>query len=287
MKAFKPLFIFVVMLSASASLRALLPPQFTSDLFDVNPGTHPSRIILKYFKPVDKGFKIEIGEPANTVQVIDLKEEHRLACWEYDLEGNLKEKYELEYNENGLLDMVRKKDKNQNAQVRERYVYSNPKNENTLQETRLYKSDDLTSLGRDVYYRDKKGLVSEIKHFDGSGKAMYSTTYVYTSDGLVENEIQKDAAGNKRFETEYAYDEEDRMISEIVYDADGKTLVQTVYTYNVKGLVDTFVRTTTERKAERYVMEYIYDERGNWIQQVVFKGWGHVPEMILIRILTY
>lgn len=288
MKALKTFFTLVAVWAVSINAWALLPPtQFTDGLFDVNPATHPSRIIVKYFAPVDKGFKVETGEPINSVLVVDMKDDRQSACWEYDLKGNLKEKYELEYNEYGVLAMVRKKDKNQNAQIREQYVYANPKNENTLKETRLYKSEDLTSMGSSVYSRDKRGNVSAIRHLDQNGKEMYSDYYTCNAEGLVENELRKDASGARRSETETAYDEDGRVISEIIYNAQGETIVQSVYTYNVNGLPDNIIQTTVERKAERYVLEYTYDERGNWIQQIVYKGFGHVPEVIVMRILSY
>lgn len=288
MKAFKSFSILMVMFLASARLWAVLPPEhFTDELFGVNPGTHPSRIVVKYFTPIDKGFKIEIGEPVNSVLVVDLKDDQKTACWEYDLQGNLKEKYELEYNEYGILSMVRKKDKNQNAQIREQYVYANPKNENTLKETRLYRSENLSSIGSAVYSRDKRGHVSAVRHLDENGKEQYTDSYTCNDEGLVENELRRDAAGLRRSETETSYDEEGRVISEIVYNAQGEVIVQTAYTYNVKGLPDNIIQTTTERKAVRYMIEYTYDERGNWIQQIVYKGFGRVPEMIVMRILTY
>lgn len=288
MKALKSFSILISLFFVSTGSWALLPPeQFTDELFDVNPGTNPTRIVVKYFTPIDKGFRVEMGEPTNSVLVVDMKDNRKTACWEYDLGGNLKEKYELEYNEYGILSTVRKKDKNQNAQIREQYVYANPKNENSLKETRLYKSENLVAIGSTVYSRDKKGHVSAIRHLDENGKELYTDSYTCNDDGLVENELRRDAAGVRRSETETSYDEEGRVISEIVYNAQGEVIVQTAYTYNVKGLPDNIIQTTTERKAVRYMLEYTYDERGNWIQQIVYKGFGRVPEMIVVRMLTY
>lgn len=288
MKALKSFFVLISLFFVSVGSWALLPPvQYTDGLFDVNPATHPSRIIVKYFNPIDRGFRVEVGEPINSVLVVDMKDDRQTACWEYDLEGNLKEKYELEYNEYGVLEMVRKKDKNQNAQIREQYVYTNPRNAATLKETRIYKSEDLTAIGSAIYNRDKRGNVSAVRYLDEKGKEMYADYYTYNSEGLVENELRKDASGARRSETETAYDEEGRIITEIVYNAKREPIVQSAYTYNVKGMPENIIQTTEERKAERRMVEYTYDERGNWIQQIVYKGFGHVPEVIVMRMLTY
>lgn len=287
MKTIKSFLLPALFLLACVPVRALLPPHFTDELFDVNAGTHPSRIIVKYFEPVDKGFRVEMGKPVNNVLVVDFKDDRRTACWEYDLQGNLKEKYELEYNEYGNLALVRKKDKNQNAQIREEYFYANPKDESTLKEKRVYSSANLAVLCHEILMRDKRGRLSTIKHMDENGKEKYTDNYTYNAEGLVENEIRKDESGNRRSETETAYDEDGRVISEIVYDSYGNTVAQSKYTYNVKGLPDHIVLTTIESKAEYYTIDYTYDERGNWIQQVVYKGMGRVPDAILVRILTY
>lgn len=287
MKTLKSVFLAVSLLLVSSSVRALVPPQFVDELFEVNPGTRPSRIILKYFQPVDKGFKVEIGEQVNSVLVLDLKDTRPSTYWEYGLDGHLKEKYELEYNENGLLSTVSKKDKNQNPQLHVQYIYSNPKNEKTLKEKRVYNSTNMKVVRTEVFLRDKQGRVSTKRYLDEAGHEMYSDTYAYNSDGWVEDELRKDASGNKRSETETSYDEEGRVISEIVYNSQGKMIAQTKYSYNVKGLPDNIITTTTEVKAERYTVEYTYDERGNWIQQIIYKGVGHMPETILVRLLTY
>ncbi|MCM1168983.1 MAG: hypothetical protein NC324_03505 [Bacteroides sp.] len=287
MKIFKPFLSVVLFFFVTASAWALLPPHFTDELFDINPGTRSSRIILKYFEPVDRGFKVEMGKPTNNVLVVDFKDGRRSACWEYDLKGNLKEKYELEYNNHGNLAIVHKKDKNQNAQIREEYFYVNPKDENTLKGKRVYSSVDLTVLCNELFLRDKRGRVSSIRHMGEGGKEKYSDNYTYNTEGLVESEIRLDPSGNKRSETETAYDEDGRMISEIVYDSRGNTIAQSKYTYNVKGLPDHIVMTTPESTAEYYTIEYTYDERGNWIQQIIYKGMGRVPEAILVRLITY
>ncbi|MCM1531144.1 MAG: hypothetical protein NC048_08220 [Bacteroides sp.] len=287
MKTFKPFLSVVLFLFVTAPGWALLPPHFTEELFEISPNTRPSRIILKYFTPIDKGFKVEIGSPINNILVVDMKDNRKTACWEYDLRGNLKEKYELEYNNYGNLSIVRKKDQNQNAQIREEYFYANPKDANSLKEKRVYSSTDLRMLCNEQFMRDKKGKVSVVRHLDEGGKEKYSDNYYYNIDGWVESEIRTEPSGNKRSETEKSYDEEGRVISEIVYDGSGKTLAQSKYTYNVKGLPATIVMTTAGGKTEYYTVEYTYDERGNWIQQVIYKGMGRMPETVLVRLINY
>lgn len=287
MKTIKSFVLPVLFLFLSATTQALLPPQFTDELFEVNAGTRPSRIIIKYFEPVDKGFKVEMGKPNSSVLVADFKDGRRTACWEYDLKGNLKEKYELIYNESGNLKEIRKKDKNQNLQIREEYIYTNPKEANSLREKRIYNSSDLSVLCHELLLRDKKGRVSAVRHMDDKGKEKHSDNYTYNADGLVENEIRLDASGARRSETEKSYNEEGRMVSEIIYDSRGKMVAQSKYTYNVKGLPDHITMTTAESPAEYYTLEYTYDERGNWIQQIAYKGMGRVPDAIVVRILTY
>ena len=287
MKIMRSFGLTALFLLLSVSGQALLPPQYTEELFDVNTATQPSRIIVKYFEPIDKGFRVEIGNRINNVMVVDFKDNHRTACWEYDTKGNLKEKYELAYNEYGILASVSKKDKNQNVQLREEFVYSNPKNENTLKEKRIYNQSDLNLLGQELFLRDKQGRVSASRHLDGAGKEKYTDSYTYNSEGLVEREVRLDPSGSRRSETEKDYDEEGRMISEIVYDRNGKTVAQSKYSYNIKGLPDQITMTTTEVMAEYYTIEYTYDERGNWIQQVIYKGMGRVPEVVVVRTITY
>lgn len=271
----------------SVSARAILPPHFTDEMFDVISGTRPSRIILKYFEPVDKGFKVEADKLINSVYVVDFKDGRRTACWEYDTKGNLKEKYELLYNEHGNVSGIRKKDKNQNLQLREEYIYANPKDNNTLKEKRVYNSSDLTVLGNEIYLRDKQGRVSAIRHMDANGKEKYSDNYTYNAEGLLETDIRLDAAGSRRSETENSYDEDGRIILEVVYDKNGKTLVQNKYTYNVKGLTDHITTISANGASEYYTIEYTYDERGNWIQYVLYKGMGRVPDVVVLRMISY
>ena len=287
MKTIKSFLFPALLLLLSVSAQAILPPHFTDELFDVNAGTRPSRIILKYFEPVDKGFKVEANKLINSVYVVDFKDGRRTACWEYDAKGNLKEKYELVYNEHGNVSGVRKKDKNQNLQLREEYIYANPKDKNTLKEKRIYHSSDLTILSQELWLRDKQGRVSAIRHMDANGKEKYSDNYTYNAEGLLETDIRLDASGSRRSETENSYDEDGRISLEVVYDRNGKTLVQNKYTYNVKGLPDHITTTSADGTVEYYTIEYNYDERGNWIQQIVYKGMGRVPEVILLRMITY
>ncbi|MDE5575179.1 MAG: hypothetical protein K2I87_05650 [Bacteroidales bacterium] len=287
MKTIQSFLFPALLLLLSVSAQAILPPHFTDELFDVNAGTRPSRIILKYFEPVDKGFKVEMGKLTNSIYVVDFKDGRRTACWEYDTKGDLKEKYELVYNEHGNVSGIRKKDKNQNLQLREEYVYANPKDKNTLKEKRVYNSSDLTVLGTEVYLRDKQGRVSAVRHMDANGKEKYSDNYTYNAESLVETEVRLDAAGSRRSETENTYDEDGRISLEVVYDRNGKTLVQNKYTYNVKGLPDHITTISADGAAEYNTIEYTYDERGNWIQYILYKGMGRVPEAIVVRILTY
>lgn len=287
MKTIKSFVFTALILLLSISAQAILPPHFTEELFNVTSGTRPSRIILKYFEPIDKGFKVEMGKPVNSVYVVDFKDGRRTACWEYDTKGKQKEKYELLYNEHGNVSGIRKKDKNQNLQLREEYSYANPKDKNTLKEKRIYNSSDLNILGNEIYLRDKQGRVSAIRHMGANGKEMYADNYTYNAEGLVETEVRLDASGNKRSETETSYDEDGRKNLEVIYDSHGKTLAQNKYTYNVKGLPDHITTTSAEGASEYYTIEYTYDERGNWIQQIVYKGMGRVPEAILVRIISY
>lgn len=287
MKTIKSFLFPALFLLLSVSAQAILPPHFTDEMFDVTSGTRPSRIILKYFEPVDKGFKVEVDKLINSVYVVDFKDGRRTACWEYDTKGNLKEKYELVYNEHGNVSGVRKKDKNQNLQLREEYIYANPKDKNTLKEKRLYNSSDLNILGNEIYLRDKQGRVSAIRHLDANGKEKYSDNYTYNAEGLLETDIRLDATGSRRSETENTYDEDGRIILEVVSDRNGKILVQNKYTYNVKGLADHIATISANGASEYYTIEYTYDERGNWIQQIVYKGMGRVPEAILVRIISY
>ncbi len=287
MKTIRPLALPALFLLLSVSAQAILPPHFTDELFDVTSGTRPSRIILKYFEPVDKGFKVEMGKLINNVYVVDFKDGRRTACWEYDTKGSLKEKYELQYNEHGNVSSIRKKDKNQNLQLREEYNYANPKDKNTLKEKRIYNSSDLAVLGNELYLRDKQGRVSAIRHMDANGKEKYSDNYTYNAEGLLETDIRLDATGSRRSETENSYDEDGRLSLEVVSDSRGKTLVQNKYTYNVKGLPDHITTISASGSTEYYTIEYTYDERGNWIQQIVYKGMGRVPEAILVRVISY
>ena len=287
MKIMRSFGLTALFLLLSVSGQALLPPQYTEELFDVSPGTRPSRIVVKYFEPIDKGFRVEIGNLINSVMVVDFKDNHRTACWEYDTKGNLKEKYDLGYNEYGNLVSVSKKDKNQNVQLREEFIYGNPKNENTLKEKRIYNQANLSVASQEFILRDKKGRISSSRHVDGSGKEKYTDNYTYNAFDLVEREVRLDPSGSRRSETETDYNEEGLVISEIVYDRNGKTVAQSRYSYNIKGLPDQIMMSNAEGAVEYYTIEYTYDERGNWIQQTIFKGMGHVPEVVVIRTITY
>lgn len=286
MKTIKSLCTFVLFLLAGTSLYALVPPQFIGRFFEVNPNTRPTRIVLKYFDAVDKGFKVEVGKPSNIILAVDLKDGRRTICREYDVEGNLKGRYDLEYNEYGVLTKVLQKDKKENPQMYSVYTYANPKQENTLKEKKIYNSSDLKVARTEVYLRDKKGNVSTKKYLDANGNEVSSDNFTYNAAGKVEEELRKDANGNRRAQTDNSYDEEGRLVLEIKHDPQGKVVSQNKYTYNAKGLTDNIVIVTNE-KTERYSVEYTYDERGNWIQQTVYKGVGRVPERILVRVITY
>lgn len=122
---------------------------------------------------------------------------------------------------------------------------------------------------------------------DANGKEKYSDNYTYNAEGLLETDIRLDATGSRRSETENSYDEDGRLSLEVVSDSRGKTLVQNKYTYNVKGLPDHITTISASGSTEYYTIEYTYDERGNWIQQIVYKGMGRVPEAILVRVISY
>ncbi|MBD5392014.1 hypothetical protein HDR65_00500 [bacterium] len=280
--------VFFLGLLMSASVQAILPPQYTSDLVAVTGKKHPGKLVLKYFAPIDKGFKVEIGEPIESVYVVNFNRERRpTTYWEYDLKGNLVEKYEVEYNVHGLLSLIRRKGDAELIRAYMQYIYGSPKDKKSLNETKIYGTDASKLISYETYVHDKKGNISAMKHLDAKGVEMFSYAYFYDISGMLESEIRQDAKGVRQSETRYDYDDEGKKRSETVFGANEKMLSRTTYHYNEKGLVDGVTMNDDSGKMERYYVEYEYDEYDNWIRQTVYKGTGYVPTSILIRLFVY
>lgn len=276
------------LLASAASVQAIIPPQYTSELVEITGQRYPKKLVLKYFEPIDKGYEVEIGAPTESVYVVDFNQDRRpYTYWEYDLKGNLVEKYEVEYNVHGLMSLVRRKGNMQLIRAYTQYIYGSPKDKRTLNEKKIYGSEAGKLISSEAYTHDRKGNISTMKHMNAEGEEMFSYAYFYDPSGMLESEIRQDAKGIKQSETRYTYDEEGRKISETVFDANETLLSRISYSYNEKGLVQGVTMSFSGGKMERYYVEYKYDEYDNWIQQTVYKGAGYVPTSMLVRLLMY
>lgn len=281
-------FFLLAGLLTSASVQAILPPQYTSELMDVTGKRFPQKIVLKYFTPIDKGHRVEMGAPTESVYVVNFNKGHRPnTYWEYDLKGNLVEKYEVEYNVHGLMSLVRRKGNMELMLAYMQFVYGNAKDKKSLKEKKVYGADADKLISSEIFTHDKKGNISTMKHLDAKGNEMFSYAYFYDILGMLESEIRQDAKGIRQSETRYSYDDEGRKNSETVFGADEKMFSRVSYHYNEKGLVDGVTMNYADGRTERYFVEYEYDEYENWIKQTVYKGVGYVPTSILVRLFVY
>lgn len=278
--------VFFLFLVTAGTGRSLLPLQYEGEMCKVKAATYPSRMVVKYFKPVDKGFSVEIGEPTASVYEIEYDERHNAHRFkEFDLEGNLKEQYDRSFTEQGLLKSEQKRGANRLVQLSSDYAYGNPDRSNTLLSQKIYDSDKKL-LYVESYQRDKQGNVTSMQRTNVRGEVLYSYEYHYDEDGNLEREIRLNASGEKVSEDEYVYDGDGVKMADIHYDSKGKMVSHTDYRYDGNGLMEEVTLTVPGGPMQRYRMQYEFDDRGNWIRQVISKG-GDVPVSVIVRKIEY
>lgn len=264
----------------------LLPPQFEGEMCKIRPGTYPSRLVVKYFDPIDKGLSVEIGQMVSSVYEILYNADHQAYCFkEFDLEGNLKEQYDRVFSEGGLVETELKRGFNQLVELSCEYNYGRPMREDNLESQKFY-TPDKELLYVETFYRDKAGNVTSMQRSNAEGELLHAYEYDYDEEGNLEREVRLNASGERVSEEEYAYGEKGEKTTGIRYDSQGKVVSHTDYRYDEAGLMKEVTLTSPEGFMHRYKMQYEYDDQGNWIKLLIRKG-GDVPVSIIVRMIEY
>lgn len=276
----------VIGLLSNIPVWAILPPMYTSETVSVKEFSNPKELVIKYFKPIDRGNSIEVGDPTSSVFRIIYNDEFKPVMFEeFDLQGDLKEMYVREYNEYGHVVSDRKMGSNRLVQLILEYRYQKEKEARSLMETKAY-SADKHLLYVKTFSRDKQGNVTNERKADEKGKQLLAYEYFYDEFGNVERQVTINSHIERQSEVEYLYDDRGRKIGEFYYDANGKMTRHMEFNYNENGLMVSASNSVPGGEVHRYEMKYEFDEKGNWVRQEIWKE-GIIPMTIIFRYIKY
>ncbi|MBD5396989.1 hypothetical protein HDR62_02445 [bacterium] len=264
----------------------LLPEEYTGELAMIKPGTHPKRMVIKFFEAVDKGFSVELGALQESVYEIRFNEQYMPYRFsEYTIEGDLKEQYDRIYNANGVMTGENKRGADRFVQLSSEYTYENPKQAKTLRVQKIYNSEKHL-MYTETYQSDKKGNITSMRRTNPKEELVYAYEYIYDENNNLIHETRLDTKGTKVSEEEHEYGSHKELLSDNVYNAKGKLRFRNEYTYNDKNEMTGMTITHASGQVETYRMEYEYDTRGNWIRQTTYKG-SKIPVFVIIRDIEY
>ncbi|MEG1497945.1 MAG: hypothetical protein RRX93_00760 [Bacteroidales bacterium] len=276
-----------IMLLFSISISfALLPPQYTSDNFQLLPNQRAKRIVVKTFKAIDQGDKVKIGEPKeNTIVASYNSNNDPTSFTELDKNGNVVVHYVVEYNINGLVTSEKKYSKLDLLELFSSFNYTNNKKENTLSEELIY-NDHGNLVYVTTYARNKNGSPSSSQRLDGQRTVILSYIYTYDSLYRLESEILSDRNHKMQQQTRYHYNEDGRLELEEQQDSNGKLRGTTSYSYDEKGNKINIRISRTGEAVNAYRCDYLLDARGNWIKQTIYLN-EFVPILVVTRQIEY
>ena len=188
--------------------------------------------------------------------------------FKYDIKGNnVEENY---YNSDGKLysQVTYKYDEkgNEIEYALWKDCYKCPNGSMNYNRKYVYKYDDGGNMIEKSEYKSD-GNLQPLKgyKYDDRGNKIEEHNYYYTSDG---------SSNGKNI---YIYDDRGNQIGKIRYEPDGRINDKQSYGY----------KSWNEYKSVVYEYEYKYDSKGNWIEEITYKGEAKIPQTIDVRIIEY
>lgn len=165
----------------------------------------------------------------------------------YDVEGELCEEGEYEYDENG----------------------------NRTKEVRREGSDREIVFMEEMEY-DENGNMIQYTSFDGAFGRYEYYKYEYDEKRTQTKQIRYDKEWNVDGWNEYEYDENGNKTKDTSYDAEGKKESYTEYEYDDAGNMIREIFYMGRGFVEVYSEEYVYDDAGNEIKRIMYDDEGGV-----------
>jgi len=174
-------------------------------------------------------------------------------------------------------------------------------NEGEKKEVATYNIEDGTLLKKSVYTNHSSQIL-KINYYNGGGELSSYDTYEYLDDGVIKtNTFAQSFLGVTDFLICSRYYKNNRLIkwSESVFEG-GRGLVQreSEIIYGRNSLVEKtlkgkwvmgylYRKEHTKGIEDNFEYEYFFDDKGNWVKMIEYKGDARIPVRVEDRVIEY
>ena len=148
-------------------------------------------------------------------------------------------------------------------------------------EQKVFSENELSSHAKITY--DENGNPTQSWLYDGEENLVQTNQIAYNANGDPKELVQNDLTASSTKKYIYSYNDKNKMVfAELIINDDFFSSEE--YVYNEQGDDVKFVK-FTPFDVVTYIYEYLYDEKGNWTQKIVYEN--DKPVKKYTRKITY
>lgn len=274
----------LVLFAGLSNARALLPPEYLENDNYTARGS-VARLVVKTYKAIDKGDKVETGDLIENPVVVEFLETGQIdKLTEFNRQGVLNFCYISEYDQQGVL--LNQKLYSEKGTIDAFGVYEYVKGKTKLPLAEAVTNAKGEPMYKELYAYDKAGFLVEITRNNGQGDRVQKRSFINNEKGLSLAETIYNRSGEVIYKIEKSYDSENRISIYNNISKDGILTSKGVYGYNDKGDMNRVRQTSPGMAINIMHLEYEYDVHGNWTKRTVFTN-DYFPQQIIVRKIEY